>query len=177
MHRLFVAIVPPAPIRAALTARMGGIIGARWQDDAQLHITLRFVGEVDRHRAQDVAAALGALHHPPFDIALAGVGQFDRKGHIDTLWVGLTPHAPLERLHNKVDQALVRIGLEPETRAYLPHITIARFGRGVGPLAGFMEHIGPVESPPFAVTHFCLFESHLGRDGPVYDIIERYPLR
>lgn len=176
MHRLFVAIVPPAPIRLLLARHMGGIVGARWQDDSQLHITLRFIGEVDRHRARDAAAALGAIHHPPFRVALSGLGQFDRKGHIDTLWVGLAPHDELARLHNKVDQALVRIGLDPETRAYLPHITIARFGRGVGSLAGFMDHIGPVESPAFDVSHFCLFESHLGRDGPVYEVIDRYPL-
>ena len=62
MHRLFVAIRPPAEIRRALTALMGGVAGARWQDDDQLHLTLRFIGEVDHHRAEDIAAALGGLH-------------------------------------------------------------------------------------------------------------------
>mgnify|MGYP001113377463 CR=1 FL=1 len=62
-HRLFVALRPPRPIRARLIAAMHGISGARWQDDDQLHLTLRFIGEVDRHRAEDIAAALGALAH------------------------------------------------------------------------------------------------------------------
>ena len=65
---------------------MGGIAGARWQDDDQLHLTLRFIGEVDRHVATDVAAALGSVRHPPFELAVSGVGTFDRKGRIDTLW-------------------------------------------------------------------------------------------
>ena len=58
MRRLFVAIRPPAPIRALLLDAMGGIGGARWQSDDQLHLTLRFIGEVDRHLAGDIHAAL-----------------------------------------------------------------------------------------------------------------------
>src|SRR3546814_10503522 len=61
MHRLFVAIRPPAAIRKALLSIMGGVEGARWQSDDQLHLTLRFIGEVDRHRADDIAAALATV--------------------------------------------------------------------------------------------------------------------
>ena len=78
MHRLFVAIRPPAAIRAILLGAMGGISGARWQDEDQLHLTLRFIGEVDRHRADDVHAALGAVHQAPFEIALSGIGAGGR---------------------------------------------------------------------------------------------------
>ena len=77
MHRLFVAIRPPRPIRERLMAAMGGISGARWQSDDQLHLTLRFIGEVDRHRAGDVHAALGAIRHPALEIALNGIGTFE----------------------------------------------------------------------------------------------------
>ena len=68
MHRLFVALRPPPAIRARLLAAMGGVPGARWQDDDQLHLTLRFIGEVDRPVAEDIAAALGTIHAPPLDI-------------------------------------------------------------------------------------------------------------
>lgn len=176
MHRLFVAIRPPRTMRASLLAAMGSIAHARWQSDEQLHLTLRFIGDVDRHGAEDVAAALGTVHHPRFDLALDGVGQFDRKGRIEALWAGVTPHAPLKALHNKVDQALARVGLAPESRAYLPHITIARFGRHAGPLGGLVARSGGITSPPQEIDQFCLYESQLSHEGSVYTIIERYPL-
>lgn len=155
---------------------MGGIPRARWQDDDQLHLTLRFIGEVDRHGATDAAAVLGHVRHPAFDIALSGIGAFDRRGRADALWAGVTPHDDLALLHNKIDQALARIGLAPETRAYLPHITLARFGRGAGSMDGFAESHGGLSSAPFAVTHFILFESTLGSEGARYDVVERYAL-
>src|SRR3712207_7424054 len=110
MHRLFVAIRLPPPIRSGLLDLMGGVAGSRWQDEAQLHLTLRFIGEVDRHLADDVHAALGAIHHPRFAIALAGLGIFDRRGEPTTLWAGVAPEEPLHRLHKKIDQALARAG-------------------------------------------------------------------
>lgn len=176
MHRLFVAIRPPPPIRDLLTGLMGGVGGARWQSDEQLHLTLRFIGEVDRHIAQDVHAALGSIHHPRFEIAINGLGTFDRRSEAATLWAGVTPHEPLKALHKKVDQACLKAGVPPDHRAYLPHITIARLGRSAGPVAGLVESVGGVASQPFAVDRFCLFESALMPDGPVYTIVERYPL-
>ncbi|HST36415.1 MAG TPA: RNA 2',3'-cyclic phosphodiesterase [Allosphingosinicella sp.] len=176
MHRLFVAIRPPAAIRSILLGAMGGISGARWQSDDQLHLTLRFVGEVDRHRAGDVHAALGAVHQAPFEIAMKGIGHFDRRGWPDAVWAGVTPHAPLQSLHNKVDAALSRVGVEPDQRAFLPHITLARLKRSSGPVGNFMEEAGGLASPPFTVDQFALFESDLTPDGAVYSIVERYPL-
>jgi len=176
VHRLFVAIRPPLPVRERLLAGMIGVPGARWQTNEQLHLTLRFIGEVDRHCARDVAAALGSIHHPRFAIGLNGVGQFDRKGRMDTLWAGVTPHGALRSLQKKIDQALVRIGLAAEQRAYLPHITLARFSRGAGPVGGSLPFTAPQPGLPFEVQEFCLFESDLGTGGPVYSIVERYPL-
>lgn len=176
MFRLFAAIRPPAEMRGALLAAMGGVSNARWQSDEQLHLTLRFIGEVDRHRAQDIAAALGSVHHPRFDLALDGVGQFDRKGRIETLWAGVTPHEPVKTLHNKIDQALARVGLDPETRAYLPHITLARFGRSAGPIGGLLTRSGGVSSAAYPITEFCLFESKLSHEGSIYTVVDRYQL-
>jgi 2'-5' RNA ligase len=176
MHRLFVAIRPPRAMRAGLLRVMGGVANARWQSDEQLHLTLRFIGEVDRHAAEDAAAALGTIHHPRFELALDGIGQFDRKGRLETLWAGITPHEPLKLLHNKVDQALARVGIQPDNRAYLPHITLARFGRDAGTVGGLLTHSGGLASPPEEIDQFCLYESNLSHEGPVYTIVERYPL-
>ncbi|PTQ12312.1 RNA 2',3'-cyclic phosphodiesterase [Sphingomonas oleivorans] len=178
MTRLFVAIRPPRLLRERLLALMGGVMGARWQSDEQLHVTLRFIGEVDRHCAADVAAALGSVHHAAFDLALDGIGHFDRKGRIESLWAGVGPHEPLKALHQKIDQALVRVGLPGEQRAYLPHLTLARFGRAgaTGPVEPFLGRTAGLSSPPVRIVDFCLYESSLGRDGASYTIVERYPL-
>jgi RNA 2',3'-cyclic 3'-phosphodiesterase len=175
MHRLFVAIRPPAPTRERLLDLMGGIMGARWQDEDQLHLTLRFLGEVDRHVAEDVHAALGAVHHPAFDLALSGLGMFDRRGIPATLWAGVTPLEPVRALHMKVDQAIGRAGLPPEGRAFHPHITLARLGRGAGDIRHFLEQPSPGRDP-FRVDAFALYESRLTPNGAFYTELERYPL-
>ena len=176
MHRLFVAIEPPDAVKARLVALMGGIAGARWQSEAQLHLTLKFIGEVDRRTAEDVATALGYLRHPGFSLSLSGVGMFDRRGRPEALWVGVQPREPVKALHDKVEQTLRAAGIAPETRAYLPHITIARMKALAAPLDPFMAAHGGVSGPPWEVADLCLYESRLTRDGAVYTIVERYPL-
>ena len=176
MHRLFVAIRPPEAVRAILLAAMGGISGARWQTDEQLHLTLRFIGEVDRHAAVDVHAALGAIHSDRFEIGLSCLGTFDRRGQPETVWAGVIPHEPLKALHNKVDQALARVGIAADRRAYLPHVTLARLNRSAGPVRNFLELHGGLATAAFSVDRFALFESRLTPEGAVYSLVEEYPL-
>lgn len=179
MHRLFVALRPPPPIRALLSAAMGGVPGARWQDDEQLHLTLRFIGEVDGRVAEDVALALGHVHAPAIEVALAGVGAFDKDGRVNALWAGVTPHDALAALHRKVDHAMVRVGLAPEGRTYLPHITLARLPRSMGMGVEIerwcADHAG-LSSAPFTIEHLCLFASTLGTGGARYEAVDRWPL-
>ena len=176
MQRLFAALRLPAHIRQYLLSLMGGISGARWQTDEQLHLTLRFIGEVDRHAARDILAALSGIRHPRFAIALAGLGTFERRGQAETVWVGVSPHEPLKMLHNKIDQAIVKVGIPAEQRAYLPHITLARLKRSSGPVRDLIEQSGGLSSPPFEARHFSLFESRLTSDGAVYGELQRFPL-
>ena len=175
-HRLFVAARPPARIRAALIGAMGGVTGARWQDDEQLHMTLRFVGEVDRHQAEDIAVALGHVRHPAIAASLGACGTFERQGRIDTLWVGVEPRAALAALHARIDRALGQAGVAPDRRAFLPHVTLARFGRGAAPAADVVMRIAIPARGPFAVDRMILFESRLGSDGARYEAIAHYPL-
>lgn len=172
MIRLFVAIELPQRVRDALLAAMGGVAGARWQRDDQLHLTLRFVGEVDRHQAADVVAALGTVNIVPFELSLAAPGVFDKRGRIDSLWVGVSPQAEIAALARRVDMALGRIGIALETRAFLPHVTVARCGRALGSVAGFP--LVPLPVAPFAVDGFALWESRLTREGADYRVIERW---
>lgn len=175
MHRLFVAIEPPPHIRQLLLDIMGGVAYARWQDDSQLHLTLRFIGEVGRHRAEEIAAALHAVHREPFEITLSGVGSFGKRGK-GALWAGVAPQGELKALHKKVNQACLRAGVEPDIRAYHPHITIARLGRGAGPVDSFMQRWAALASEPFEVNSFSLYESRLGSEGATYTVAAHYSL-
>lgn len=176
MHRLFVGLRPPTAIRTALIARMGGVPGARWQNDDQLHITLRFVGEVDGAVAEDVANVLGSVRSPAITVALSGAGRFDSRGRANSLWAGVKPVGPLAALHRKIDTAFVRVGLIPERRAYLPHVTLARLNAPLELADRFVvEHAG-LTSDPFTLTYFELFESHLGRERATYETVARYAL-
>jgi 2'-5' RNA ligase len=176
MHRLFVAVRPPRQIREILLGAMGGISGARWQSDDQLHLTLRFIGKVDRHGAGDVHAALGAIHQARFEVALSGVGAFEKNGTPDAVWAGVTPQEPLKELHKKIDAALGRVGIAPERRAFVPHFTLARLKPTSGSVGNFLEQAGPLSSSPFTVDAFVLFESDLTNERAVYTVIDRYPL-
>lgn len=175
MIRLFAALELPPPVRDALLAVMGGVSGAHWQRDDQLHLTLRFIGEVDCHTAADISAALSRVNVLPFTLTLDGIGSFDRRGRVDALWVGVAPRASVAELAKRIDAALARVGLPPETRAFVPHITVARLGRSAGSIAAFP--VAPVPALPFQVRGFALWESRLGADGSSYEIIERYPVR
>lgn len=177
MHRLFVALRPPRHMRETLLGLSADIPGARWQGEELLHLTLRFIGEVDRHVAEDVAAALGAISHPPLDLQLDGIGYFDRRGRIDNIWAGVTPQQSVRSLHAAVTVALSRAGIRPEQRAFVPHITLARFTRG--PASADELPIAQLWPPPVEARfdHVVLYESTLGASGPVYSAIARYRLR
>lgn len=176
MHRLFVALRPPRAIRERLLGLMGGVPGARWQDDGQLHLTLRFIGLVDAHHAEDIAAALSSVRHSPIEIRLNGCGMFDNRGRPNALWAGVSPREPLSVLHRKVDQTIVRAGREPERRAYLPHITLARLGSGAGPVDRWLADHAALASEPFAIDSMILYESRLGTSGASYEPVACYPL-
>lgn len=179
MHRLFIGLRPPPAIRDRLIDMMEGIAAARWQDDEQLHVTIRFIGTVDRQQAEDVASAIEALHAPAPAVRLDGVGTFAKKGVVHTLFSGLAPANPLAALHRKVDQALARVGIEPEHRAFKPHLTLARFSRATRPdaeLDRFLADHAALSSPVFTLAHLTLFESHLAPDGARYTPVMRVAL-
>lgn len=179
MLRLFVALRPPPSIREALFALMDGVPHARWQEDEQLHLTVRFVGEIERPQAEDLAAALGQVAAAAPTVALAGVGAFDKRGRTDALWASVAPVEPLAALHAKVERACARAGLPPERRAYRPHITLARLPRsaGFGPeVAHWQARHAALASEPFTLPHLVLYRSYLGHEGASYEPVERWPL-
>ncbi|MDM7956856.1 RNA 2',3'-cyclic phosphodiesterase [Blastomonas sp.] len=171
--RLFLALVPPAATRRVLLDTMHALPGARWQTDAQLHVTLRFVGDVDRHCADALVLALRHERFARVESRLDGFGHFERRGRVDQLWAGLAPREPLERLHARLDRLCVGLGLEPEGRKYVPHITLARFARTMAPspeqLAVWLSAQPLLPGAMFTFDRLVLMQSHMGRDGSVYE--------
>jgi RNA 2',3'-cyclic 3'-phosphodiesterase len=177
MHRLFVAIRPPEHIRDLLIDAMDDSADFRWQQDEQLHLTLRFAGEIERPVAEDLAVALGRIRAAPFELKIKGVGRFDQRNS-GALWAGVEPKAPLAALAAKVERTCLGVGLEPERRAFHPHITLARWkGRRSREVADYLERRRGLSSEPFVVAEFTLFESRLSRHGAHYEEIAAYSLQ
>lgn len=176
MHRLFVAIPLPEAVRDLLVDTMPDSPELRWVSHDLLHVTLRFIGEVERPFAEDIATALAAIRSPPLELRIAGAGQFARRSG-GVLWAGVEPRNALSSLAAKVDRACVAAGLEPERRAFHPHITLSRWnGQAPPAIASFLARNGGLRSEPFSIKALCLFESHLSRHGPHYEPIASYPL-
>lgn len=175
MHRLFVALRPPAAIREGLAAAMQGVPGVRWQDDDQLHLTVRYIGEVDRHQAEDVAAALSRVRGKRIIARIAGAGQFAHA-----IWAGVAPRPLLAAVHAQVDGALRLAGIAPDTRAYLPHVTLARLPKsrsGDPAVTRWLACHAALASPDFTLDRMILFESTLGSEGARYEAMAVWPLR
>jgi 2'-5' RNA ligase len=176
MHRLFVAIRPPEHIRDLLIDVMDDSPDFRWQDEEQLHLTLRFIGEVDRPVADDLTGALGNVHAGRFSVRINGVGRFEQRNS-GALWAAVEPKERLAALAAKVERLCQSIGLEPERRAYHPHITLARWkGRRTREVQSFLERKRGLISQPWEVESVALFESHLSRHGAHYEEVASYSL-
>lgn len=180
--RLFVALALPDDVAKALMLLQGGVPGARWQCREQLHMTLRFIGEVDGSQARAIDDALCSIEAPPFDLALNGVGQFgNRQPH--SLWAGVRPNPALDYLQRKVDAQIRRIAIragstERPGQKFTPHVSLARLRNPeLEKVRAWLTHHALAATNSFAVDVFCLYSSMLTSDGSVYRLEEEYPLR
>ncbi len=176
MIRLFTAIEIPESVRTRLSFLQGGVPGARWSPAENLHLTLRFIGEVDEATANDIDDMLSGLHAPSFELTLKGAGEFGgRDPH--ALWIGVAPNEVLMRLAAKIESALQRMGLPAETRKYAPHVTLARLRDApVAKLREFLAAHAAFDSGPFAVRSFALFSSYPSSNGSLYRMERSYAL-
>lgn len=175
--RLFVALAIPEAAVQELFLLQAGIPGARWQTREQLHLTLRFIGEVDGREANDIDDALAAISAPRFTLALKGVGEFGgKKPH--AVWAGVSDGQAVSHLNRKIEAALQRIGVAADERRFTPHVTLARLRAApVGKVMDWLADHALYAGPPFAVEQFALYSSVLTPNGSVYRVERNYPLR
>lgn len=175
VKRLFIALPLPEPVKEALLDTQEGITAARWQDADNFHITLRFVGEVDRHTAADLETALDGLTFTPFPVSISGVGQFEGRHRPNAVCARISPSAQLEELQMRVEMACRRAGLPAVTRKFIPHVTLARLNSGSGAIGDWLSARGALSLGPWQVDQFALYESDLTPNGSIYSEITRFP--
>lgn len=175
MIRLFTALEIPDEVAEKLAALQRGLDGACWIERPDLHITLRFAGDIPNDVADDFAVALDEIPVEPFEIELEGLGEFGGK-RPHTLYVGVKPSEPLAVLQARHESAARRAGLKPETRNYTPHVTIARMSRvETSAVYDFISAHSPFAAPAFTVSHFTLFSARSSIGGGPYVAEHRYP--
>jgi 2'-5' RNA ligase len=174
--RLFVALPLPEEVAQSLLLIQGGVPGARWQTRDQMHLTLRFIGEVDNQSAILLDEALAAIHAPAFALQLHAVGQFGGK-QMHSLWVAARRNEALEHLQRKVDSAIRRIGQPQDAHKFTPHVTLARLRNPQTHKAlEWLTHHALFTSAEFTVGAFQLYSSNLTSDGSIYRVEQDYPL-
>ena len=177
MIRLFVAIPLPETVRDRLAGLAGGVRGARWNPPENMHLTLRFIGEVVEPDFADIAGLLSTIEAPAFPLRLQGVGQFGDRRRVRVLWAGVARSAALHALRDRIENLLQRTGIAPEGRRYNPHVTLARL-KGTAParVGPFLAAHGGFETPEFRAERFILYSSHLGQAGAIHTAEAEYPL-
>ena len=177
MIRLFVALELPADLRRRMGQLSTGVRDARWVAEENLHLTLRFIGEVEKYLVDELVDALAGIESPAFPLTLSGAGHFESRKRVRAVWIGTEKSDELASLVARIEHALVGAGLAPEGRKFSPHITVARLkGAPPGDVAKWLSANTLFKAFPFHVTRFALFASYLGRAGPTYEIVETFPL-
>jgi 2'-5' RNA ligase len=177
MIRLFIAIDIPEAIRKEVEGMGRTIPNARPVPADQLHLTLKFIGEVDESRILDIDDALKEIILPEFSLSLKGVGTFPPRGTPRILWAGVEPVEGAAALRNSIERTLAAIDIPRDTRKFVPHLTLARLRNcPIQPLQQFLAGNAFLQTPEFPVEDFHLYSSWLTKKGALHTIESSYPL-
>ena len=177
MLRLFVGIGFPPQLKLQLSSLCYGIDGAKWVDPGNFHLTLRFIGETGEDVAADIDEALARLRVRRFTLQLAGTGVFGGGDKPRSLWAGVERSSELVGLRDKIEQALIRVGLAPEPRKFSPHVTLARLRNpALEELGSFLAAHSQFRADPLPVEGFSLIASFQTKAGSIYEDQADYPL-
>lgn len=186
--RLFVAVELPDSWRDAarearrtIEATTADARVLRWVDPSLVHLTLRFLGEVDEASLGGLQGRLDGM--TPFDLAIAGAppGTFGPPRRTQVVWIGVGGEvAGLEAVAREVEAAVVAAGYPPEPRAFRPHVTLARVRREATPaqrveVAQAVAALDLELPSPSNVSEVSLVRSHLSPRGPRYEVLGRHP--
>ncbi|MDH4983379.1 RNA 2',3'-cyclic phosphodiesterase [Hyphomicrobium sp. D-2] len=178
MPRLFTGIEIPPEIReeiARLKHPLPG--GSRWTEPDNLHLTLRFVGDIEPPQAQEFSDNLESIDLDAFELRLSGLGVFGGN-EPRSIWAGVEDSAPLEALARANDRAARSAGLPPDGRAFKAHVTLARLKYASSDdIARVLQRLGAFRTRPFIVSRFVLYSAKPNTGGGPYAIEEAFNLR
>ncbi|HEY7669427.1 MAG TPA: RNA 2',3'-cyclic phosphodiesterase [Hyphomicrobium sp.] len=178
MPRLFTGIEIPEEQREELTRLRLPLPGnSRWIETENLHLTLRFAGDIDNAQAREFADRLAGITVDAFEMRLSGLGAFGGN-EPRSIWAGIDAGPELETLARACERAAREAGLAPETRTFKPHVTVARLKHASArDIARVLGRIGAFRGRPFPVSRFVLFSSRPKLGGGPYVVEEAFPLR
>ncbi len=171
LKRLFVALELPLPTRERLAGLDPEIRGVRWLDAEQMHLTMSFLGDVHAEAEGRLRSALAGVRVGSFLLPLTGVGVFGGENPT-VVWAGVGQgHPHLYALHKRIQDEVLRAGLEPDLRPFHPHVTLGR-AKNVSrhEVKAFLRKFDQTEFDLIHVTGFALFSSVLARDGSLYTV-------
>ena len=176
MPRLFTGLEIPAEVGQTLSNLRGGLPGARWIDPENYHVTLRFIGDIDGMSANEIASMLFRIDRKPFEVKVQGLQSFGgRKPR--AVVATIAPSKPLMELQAELERLMQRIGLNPEGRKFIPHVTLARLHDATDrDVADYLSLRGYFPSRSFTVDRFVLFSSRDSVGGGPYLVEDEYAL-
>jgi 2'-5' RNA ligase len=176
MPRLFTGLEIPAEVGQMLSNLRGGLPGARWIDPENYHVTLRFIGDIDGASANEIASMLFRVDRKPFEVKVQGLTSFGgRKPR--AVVATIAPSKPLIELQAELERMMQRIGLDPEGRKFIPHVTLARLHDASDQdVADYLSLRGYFPSKAFMAERFVLFSSRASTGGGPYVVEDAYEL-
>ena len=147
----------------------------KWVAKKNLHLTLKFLGEISDERVEDVKERLRRINASRFKLKLNGIGVFPNENIIRVVWIGLKPEDKIRELQRKVDEETLDIS--KEAMEFVGHLTIGRI-KAVKNKEAFLKRIKEldIKEIEFKVDDFKLFKSTLSKDGPKYELLDNYDL-
>lgn len=177
MPRLFAALEIPADLAAELALLRGGLFGARWTEEEDFHLTLRFIGDIDLRLAGEIEGELADIRKPAFPVTLERLDWFGgERPRAIIVRAKATPE--LAALHTKIENALRRLGAPPEPRKFVPHVTLARLrGASVAGVADYLSARSFFSPRSFVAHRFALFSARESVGGGPYVVESAFPLK
>jgi len=175
--RIFIAALIPEEIRTRLTNYINSlkhnIDGVKWEKSEKLHVTLKFLGDVDESGVDEISSLLGKLVHgySPFNLSISDFGGFPNLKSPRVLYIGLSRNNELSKFQNELERDLHNLGFNKEDRRFIPHITLARVKKRI-----HIRETLPVMQSMFDITQIGLMKSELRAEGSVYTPLKLFKL-
>ena len=177
--RLFIGIFLPKEILDYLYLVQGKLkpnlpAKINWIAKSKIHFTLKFFGEVNENKINEIKEKLNKIRFKSFKVKLDKIGVFPNENDIRVIWAGLSPKGKVIELQQKIDSEL--LNLSSKDQEFSVHVTLARV-KFIKDKEEFKKYLKfDIIEKEFKINEFCLVKSELSKDGPKYEILERFNL-